>query len=323
MAVASITRSNTTHITDGVTNLVSNVFILKKIALVTTGIFDLIEHTWVSLGHGLKALGSTLKHFIDLCSIVTLFKRFKDWTRPDSNGKMLWQKTWQDIVGMIGLTGYDLLTFVKFLGTTLSVVNLGAALNPVKVATAASLAVFGIFDIWLKIKTLCSNKAAITESNKKIKETEEIIKEIDNRPLPLVFSWQPRVRDFFQKKIAFFTQVAQEVTDQKEKRRALNEANRLSTISFGQDYQGAKKRFEAYIKAEKVTIYNAEISNKKAWVGIARSVALVALMALSIFATLITPTWLTLATVIGTATLTSTLDFTTSILDEFLKPATT
>lgn len=310
MAAAVSGQSCPVVATTGVVNLFSKVDTLKKISEVTTAIFDFLEHMGHKLGNACKALGTTLSHFVDLCSVVAVLKHIKNWTCPE-DGKMLWQQAWQGVVSMVCLTAYDVLTFVKFLGTTLKVFDIGLALTPVKLGINAFLGTFALFDTWVKANKLVANSSEMDELQQTRKMCAEIKQDFDNGRSPNL------------------TQRSTDLDAQIKVHTASGDQKKLKTVekmkSLVDDWiQNAGRTLgmqaERKIEILDPQIANLKISNTKTWVGIAANVTLIALMALCIVTAFVAPAWVTMAVLLGSAITANALDLTTSVVDEYLVP---
>lgn len=120
---------------------------LSRVSELCLAIFAAIAHFAKSIPDAFVRLGDAMNTFLDLTSIVSIIKRCKDWFVADADGKMMWHKAWHQICSTVCLTAAHVISFVKFLATTLKVFSLGRLLAPLTYAFQGFMGGFGIFEL--------------------------------------------------------------------------------------------------------------------------------------------------------------------------------
>lgn len=301
------------------TNVVSSSDGLNKISQLALDIFAIIEHTWTSLCAGLTTLAVCFKSVVDVTNIVNLIKRVRDWATPDEDGKMVWEKAWQSIASTIGLTGYNALTVVVFLATTLKVFSLGAALAPVVVATSIFLIGHAVFDFW-------SNANKISETNDSIKKLTEnkdgwskLFQSISGKQ-PLPDSWNKFVQDrkaIWERKV---TNLQGAQGDKEKLALALKLKAKWEAIEKCDDSAKIKGFCGKTVEVLEAKIANQKTSKAKTWITIAFEIALIAQSVFTAVAAFVAPVGLAMALFLAVAITTGILDLSTNFAEELFKP---
>jgi hypothetical protein len=287
-----------------------------KVAQLAADIFSIIEAMCIAFAESIKAVGTTLKAFLDLTSIVSLFKRCKEWFLPDEDGKMFWQRAWQAVASLACLTGSNILTFINFLATTLKVVNLGKALAPCALLGNVLTIFSSSFDIWQSANKLSDVSAKTAKAVAAKEEWSGLVKDLSaGSPLPQ--KWIGTI----QKQKAIWDRCIKNCQngDVTKLQHAQSERACWEALEKNPDGAEAKAFCNRNIVKLEVELDQHRITKIKNWVYIAASVALIALTIICIVMSVVTPAGILIALLVaGVAA--SVSDLTSYLLDEFLKP---
>jgi hypothetical protein len=302
--------------------VVSKVEGWKQISDLALVVFAFMEHVWRVVTPTLTTFGTCLSTMLDLASIIDVMKRVKNWACPDEDGQMLWQKAWQNIAAMSCVTAHHALNFITFLGTTLKVFNLGAALLPVSILNHLSNAGYGVFDVW-------TTKIKINETNNKIDKLAQAKEKWAARARMFAIAEKEIPREGLAKWTKLVGDQKAAWKDKVTVLKASGESAKLSqAMAKATQWTILQKAEVSDVKAfcnKKVELLDTKIVNEKkektkSWAAIAFDVALVALSVFAIVMACITPIWIATTIFLAVAFVTSGLELTGSFLDEILKP---
>lgn len=311
---------NGIEVTVGVVSKVEGWKQISDLALV---VFAFMDHVWKVVSPTLTTFGTCLSTMLDLASIIDVMKRVKNWACPDEDGQMLWQKAWQNIAAMSCVTAHHALNFITFLGTTLKVFNLGAALLPVSILNHLSNAGYGVFDVWttkIKINETNSKIDKLAHAKEKWAARAKMYAEIDKAKPEEVAAFQA----LMEKQKTAWKEKVTVLKSSGENDKKISQAMAKATQWTVLQQVSTETDLKAFC-SKKVELLDTKISNEKrektkSWAAIAFDVALVALSVFAIVMAFVTPIWMATTIFLAVAFVTSGLELTGSFLDEILKP---
>lgn len=315
VAPASSCTTGAQTVIKATADAISSVDGMVKVAQITTDIIGIVEHGGAVIGTAAQGTLDMCATVIDANHFIGIFKRFKDWTCPDEDGKMLWDKSWQSFVSMASLTGFSITALFSSLITVLKIAGLAAARFAFSTISYVCLIGYSVFDMWNSANKISDSKAEIAklETFKGRWETRanEIAAKNDANWRPLVGQ---QVAKWTQKVVALTAAGPSEKLEQ-----AVAKQNMWTHLDMCNDPAQLKAFCERKVERLSTAIENAQNTKTKSWLSVAYDVMLTALMVFCIAASFVTPVGVALTLFFVTGLVTSTMDLGNSIVDEILK----
>lgn len=262
-------------------SLVSDSEGFKKVSYLALSIFELIEKTATQIHPSLPILTEYFTTFTHAAVFVALAARIKEWTCPDDDKIMLWQKSWQSIASTVCLTASQVLTCTIFFDS-LKLIKLGRVITHISTASSLFMAGCCVFDSWCHVHTL--QKISATQKKAIARAQLWNQRSIEIQPQhPLNIEWTNPL----QKKIVKWTQRENDVTlDPATRARAAKKRSDWESLQKCSDSFAIKNYCLAKRDKWRTVIRNQKAERVKSWLCIAVNVSFIALIVIGLVATI-------------------------------------
>lgn len=263
----------------------------NKIAELVVALFAIVDAFWKTTPQSLKLTFQVFQDHIDVTIFICLFKRIRDWSRPDEKGKMVWEYHWQYIASMVCFTASQIFTTLSYLHY-LAVIGLGNALNAVNNLSSLFMMFSCALDIWSDALTLQNVTIKQAKSDVlRIKWTDWKTKfgsaltlqskkhDVEHHLEPVEKAWKTHCYEKIQK----WDQRIQKLkpdTDADALERAQKKKHDWTQLSGCKNLQGIAKYCGWKAEKWEATSHNETIERKKLWVNMAINALCVSLFVL-------------------------------------------